>query len=72
MANPRPQSKKKRRGQESSRKKKGVIAGMRSGFKGVASAVTGVDEDKQKKSPLLSTIITIVVVILVAVFLLYR
>lgn len=80
MAKSKPKrgySKKKRRGADAGAKKKGgVISGMRGGFKSVAGAVTGLDEDaakaKKKSSAILSTIVTLVIVALVAVFLMYR
>ena len=49
---------------------------MRGGFKNVASAVTGLEAEeaaaKKKNNALVSTVVTLVIVALVAVFLMYR
>ena len=70
----RSQSKKKRRGQDSKKKGTGLMRGMRGGFKNAAGAVTGLEDKsaKKKKNALVGTIVTIVLVALVAVFMMYR
>jgi hypothetical protein len=60
----------KRRGGSPSRKK-GVLTGMRSGFKNVAHSVVGAETESKKKSSLASTLLTILLVVAAAA-LLYR
>lgn len=52
------------------------MTGMRGGFKSVAGAVVGIEDDraktKKKKNTIVGTIVTLVIVALVAVFLMYR
>ncbi len=65
---------KRRRGGGGGKKKSGFLIGMRSGFKNVATSVTGVGEDKPAKSrtsQMVSTAITVILV-LAAAALLYR
>jgi hypothetical protein len=70
------QRKKKRRRDATPKKKKGVMMGMRSGFKKAARGVgVGVDKDKapeKKKNSWLSTAFTILLVIAAIAILYYR
>lgn len=62
--------KRRRRGAPQSRKKSGVLLGMRSGFKNVAHSVTGVGEaEEAKKSSFLGTLVTILLVVAAAALL---
>jgi hypothetical protein len=55
--------KRRRRGRPSAQKKGGVLLGMRSGFKNVANKVTGQEPaNKSKKSSILGTVVTILLV----------
>ncbi len=70
------QRKKKKRREPAGKKKKGVMIGMRSGFKKAARGVgVGVDKDavvEKKKSSFLSTAFTILLVIAALAILYYR
>jgi hypothetical protein len=70
------QRKKKRRREPAAKKKKGVMIGMRSGFKKAARGVgVGVDGEKKpaaKKSSWLSTAFTILLVLAALAILYYR
>lgn len=56
----RQSSRKRRRGRPASRKRGGMMLGMRTGFKGVAGAVTG--EDRGGKSRWLGHVITVLLI----------
>ncbi|HUS67833.1 MAG TPA: hypothetical protein VMZ28_25030 [Kofleriaceae bacterium] len=64
--------KRKRRVEAGSKKKAGVMIGMRSGFKKAASAVTGSEPAVEKKKSWVSTAITIALVLAAAAILYYR
>lgn len=65
--------KRRRRGAPSAKKKGGVLLGMRSGFKNVAHSVTGVGEEQPaKKSSVLGTLVTILLVAAAAALLFKR
>jgi hypothetical protein len=70
------QRKKKKRREPAGKKKRGVMIGMRSGFKKAARGVgVGVDKDavvEKKKSSFLSTAFTILLVIAALAILYYR
>lgn len=61
-------SRKRRRGRPASRKRGGMMLGMRTGFKGVADAVTG--EDRGRKSRWLGRVVTVLLVAAAAALLL--
>ena len=55
--------KRRKRGRPTAKKKGGVLLGMRSGFKNVANTVTGQQpETKSKKSSILGTVVTVLLV----------
>ncbi len=61
----------KRRGGSGRGKKKGVLLGMRSGFKNVAHSVVGAESETKKKSSLGGTLLTVLLLVAAAA-LLYR
>jgi len=62
--------KRRKRGQQGPAKKGGVLTGMRSGFKGVANTVTGQQPaSKSKKSSILGTVVTVLLVLAAAALL---
>ena len=67
------QRKKRKRRVEAGSKKKGVMIGMRSGFKKAATAVAGPKRaEEKKKSSWISTAITVALVLAVIALLFYR
>jgi hypothetical protein len=71
MGKSKTSGRRKRRGGAGGGQKKGVLLGMRSGFKSVANSVVGADDKPGKKNTLLGTLVTVLLVIAAAAVL-YR
>lgn len=69
----RPKRKRRRRGGEAPRRKRGIMMGMRSGFKKAAGSVVGAGEKSEPaRRPWLNTAFTVLLLVAAVAFLLYR